>query len=172
MDTIVAWTGVLSLMVAFVSLYRTRKSGEQQQQLEETKNELARQANEIQAIHADIAKSQLNLNERVIASQSPAVVKVTIIQDSGSYFFRFQNSGLGEATDIYFPVVDHPTGHIHKPKDHTDGIVFHRLAPGTHEDVPLKIQEPRLYHAQLNWSNPDGSEIQKRIQVVMQAPQQ
>ena len=169
MDAISAWIGWISLVVAFVSLYRTRKSGEQQQQLDQTKMELARQANEMQALHADIAKNQLKLNERVIASQSPAVIKVSTIQEAGTYYFHFLNTGLGEATDIYFEVVDHPNGHIHKPLNHTHGVKFERLAPGAQEKIPLKVQEPQLYHAQLSWSDPDGTEKKIKVDVTMKA---
>jgi negative regulator of sigma E activity len=122
MDMIAACTGFVSLVVAFISLYRTRKSGEQQQQIDETKTELSRQANEIQTLQSDIAQSHFNLNKRFVAAQSPAVLKVSIIQESGTYFFQFRNTGMGEASDIYFEVIDHSAGHIHKPFNHTHGI--------------------------------------------------
>lgn len=166
-DEIGVCVSVISLIVAFVSLYRTRKSEEQQHQIDQGKVELDRQSNQIRAIQTEIAKDQLALNQRVIAQQSPAVVKVEIIEKSGKYFLQFQNTGLGEAFDVYFEVIDSPTRSIHEPKDHTDGISFPSLPRGAIESWPLLIQEPRLLRAQLNWSNPNGDDVKKTVDVTM-----
>ena len=163
MSVISEWVSFLSLLIAFVTLYRTRKSGEQQEKIEETRAELLRQSNIIQKVQVELAKSNFNLSKQVVAAQSQAVIEVSIVEEIGLYYLKFQNIGLGKAVNIYFEIIDHPKGHIFEPLNHKEGILIDSLLPDSEKRVQLKQQEIHRFKAQLNWSNPNGQEVKKRV---------
>ena len=143
-EIITTLVSLLAVIVASVSLYRTREIASQQLELERTTSELSRKQLEI------------------IAAEEKALQKAHIDVELEGYGadwrFVITNNGAAEASDVNFYLEGE--GNPLVANDYAEKIPIRALKPGKSISIyaALSMGVPRQYTTNVRWNNPDGTQ--------------
>ena len=141
---------ILAIIIAAVSMFRTRKV--------EAKNiELAQ-------ITANLATKQLQQIEQYEQNSSKAQIDVDLISDGNNSHFIITNIGGAEATNVYFGIEG---ASVLVPSEHESKIPVSSLRPGKSIELLAAISQgtPPKFKALWRWNNPDGSTEKDEIEI-------
>ncbi len=135
---------LLAVVVATVSLVRTRRIAEQQLELEHITAELSRKQLEI-----------INAEEKALKI---AHIDVELEGYGNEYKFVISNHGGVEANDVNFHIEGEDNPLI--PNEYEQRIPIKSLKPGKSVKLiaSFTLNSPREYNTFVRWLNPDGSQ--------------
>ena len=133
---------ILAVVVALVSLARTRKLNEKQV--------------ELQKITAELSKKQLELIQESEIALSVAQVDVELEGYGSDYQFIISNVGGAEAKNVDF-VLNGDDSTLIK-SEFKRKIPIHALRPGKSVELSASIFKgsPRSFNINVSWENPNG----------------
>ena len=138
---------LLAIIVAVVSLVRTRKI--QDKQLE------------FQKIAADLSTKQLE----IIQKEEAARINVRLEKFGSGYKFIITNVGKAVAKDIHFSLDGRAGDNPLIPSEYAEKIPIPALHPGNSATLhaSLHMQSAMRYTVCVRWKNPDGRQVSDEI---------
>ena len=144
-ETLSLLISVAALLIALVSLVRTRKAQQQQERLNKVVEELSQR--------------QMEHLERVEAETQRARVIVEMGREIGESCFVLVNSGAAPAQDVTLQIVDYPNPHLLWGPS-AEAFPLPILNVGQRFTVHQRhgLNDPLVVHARTGWIDPDGDQ--------------
>lgn len=155
-ETLTLCVSVIAVVIAAVSLVRTRTV--QRKQLE------------LQALAAALARKQLTLLQQDEETKNKANITVELVE-AGRTDFRFvlSNQGKAAATKVNLGVAKNSSDNPLLADECERKLPYPRLEPGQSFTLiaALHMGSAMSYAIHLNWENPDGSKESRDVDVSL-----
>jgi hypothetical protein len=152
---------LLSVIIAAVSLIRTRRLSDQQQRMQRKQEELADV--QLQLLRREVA-------ELARRDSPPADVRMTLESRGGSdHRFIITNWGTGAARNVNVSIPSHPENSPLVQGDYDEKLPILELLPGDRVSLiaALTMGMSLTFDTVLTWTDPDGSEQRRERQVSL-----